>query len=68
MPGEGLTVAQQLFWDSWPGRKVIVHNEQEAIEAVLGKGAVGGCDHYEPTALSDICARCNGTRFSHNRP
>ena len=37
MPGADLNVAQRLFWDSWPGRKVIVHHEQEAIEAVLGK-------------------------------
>ena len=37
MPGESLTVAQELFWGSWPGRKCSVHNEQEAIEAVLGK-------------------------------
>lgn len=37
MPGETLTVAQKLFFDSWPGRKVIVHHEREAIEAVLGK-------------------------------
>jgi hypothetical protein len=37
MPGGTLTVAQQLFFDSWPGRKVIVYNEREAIEAVLGK-------------------------------
>jgi hypothetical protein len=37
MPGEALTVAQQLFWDSFPAKKCIVHNEQEAIEAVLGR-------------------------------
>ena len=37
MPGETLNKAQREFWDSWPGRKVIVHHEQEAIEAVLGK-------------------------------
>ena len=39
MPNErdSLTVAQKLFWQSWPGRKVIVTTEQEAIEAVLGK-------------------------------
>lgn len=37
MPGADLNVAQRLFWDSWPGRKVVVHHEQEAIEAVLGK-------------------------------
>jgi hypothetical protein len=37
MPGEKLTVAQELFWQSWPGRKVIVTTEQEAIEAVLGR-------------------------------
>ena len=37
MPGEKLNKVQQEFWDSWPGRKVIVHHEGEAIEAVLGK-------------------------------
>ena len=39
MPGEreSLTVAQKLFWQSWPGRKVVVTTEREAIEAVLGK-------------------------------
>ncbi len=37
MPGEKLTVAQQLFWQSWPGRKVIVTTAEEAIEAVLGR-------------------------------
>ena len=42
MPGESLTVMQRLFWDSWPGRKCIVHNEREAIEAVLGAGAIDG--------------------------
>ncbi len=42
MPGEGLNVAQQLFWDGWPGEKAIAHHEQEAIEAVLGKGAISG--------------------------
>jgi hypothetical protein len=37
MPGADLNVAQRLFWDSWPGRKVVVYHEREAIEAVLGK-------------------------------
>jgi len=37
MPGAKLNVAQRLFFDSWPGRKVVVHHEQEALEAVLGK-------------------------------
>ena len=37
MPGEALNKAQREFWDSWPGRKVLVYNEREAIEAVLGK-------------------------------
>lgn len=37
MPGADLNIAQKLFWDSWPGRKVVVHHEREAIEAVLGK-------------------------------
>ena len=37
MPGEDLNKAQREFWDSWPGRKVKVYNEREAIEAVLGK-------------------------------
>ena len=37
MPGKDLNVAQREFWDSWPGRKVVVHHEREAIEAVLGK-------------------------------
>ena len=37
MPGKGLNKEQQDFWDSWPGRKVKVYNEREAIEAVLGK-------------------------------
>jgi hypothetical protein len=37
MPGADLNVAQKLFWDGWPGRKVLVRNEREAVEAVLGK-------------------------------
>jgi len=37
LPGEGLNKAQQKFWDEWPGEKALVHHEQEAIEAVLGK-------------------------------
>mgnify|MGYP001610566602 CR=1 FL=1 len=37
MPGAELNVAQKLFFTSWPGRKVVVYNEREAIEAVLGK-------------------------------
>jgi hypothetical protein len=39
MPKErdSLTVAQRLFWQSWPGRKVVVTTAEEAIEAVLGK-------------------------------
>ena len=37
MPGEKLNKAQQEFWDSWPGRKVLVYHEREAIEAILGK-------------------------------
>ena len=37
MPGEKLTKAQANFFAYWPGRKAIVLNEREAIEAVLGK-------------------------------
>jgi len=37
MPGEGMTKAQKEFTDGWPGEWVMVYNEREAIEAVLGK-------------------------------
>ncbi len=37
MPGETLTKAQKDFTEGWPGEWVLVYNEREAIEAVLGK-------------------------------
>ena len=37
MPGEGLNKAQTDFVSRWPGRVIVAHHEQEAIEAVLGK-------------------------------
>ena len=62
-----LTKDQVAFIARWPGKVHVVRNEREAIEAVLGKGAIGGCNHYEPSSNSDVCRRCNGTRFSHGR-
>jgi hypothetical protein len=40
MPGERLNLTQQDFWDKWPGEKAIVHSVDEALEVVLGKGAL----------------------------
>lgn len=37
MPGESLSGGQQEFFLRWPGRKCVVHNVTEALEAVLGK-------------------------------
>ena len=37
MPGEWLNKAQTDFVSRWPGRVIVAHHEQEAIEAVLGK-------------------------------
>ena len=37
MPGKTLNQEQKDFWSSWPGRKVLVFDERQAIEAVLGK-------------------------------
>lgn len=37
MPGKNLNQAQKDFRDGWPGRIAVVHDEREAIEAVLGK-------------------------------
>ena len=37
MPGEGLNVGQQAFCARWNGEWHVVHNETEALTAVLGK-------------------------------
>ncbi len=37
MPGGRLTKDQENFFMYWPGRKCVVYNAEEAIEAVLGK-------------------------------
>ncbi len=37
MPGGYLNAAQRLFVQGWPGRWVVVHHDQEAIEAILGR-------------------------------
>ena len=36
LPGEKLNQSQREFTEGWPGAWVVVHDEQEAIEAVLG--------------------------------
>ena len=37
MPGEQLNAGQREFWMRWPGRKCVLHNVSEAIQAVCGR-------------------------------
>ena len=40
LPGEKASKTQQAFIDGWPAECHVVHNTQEALEAVLGKEAM----------------------------